>query len=90
MRFGSSYGHMSYVRIDSKETNNTINIMQDPATWAAGMLNYIAEVKRADPNFRICIVSQLSKQAMGINEDMLWRYPWADDQYLHRFRQRND
>ncbi|MFM7985958.1 MAG: hypothetical protein ACKPKO_42245 [Candidatus Fonsibacter sp.] len=29
----------------------------------------------SDPNFKICIVSQASKQAMSINEDLNRRYP---------------
>ncbi|MFM7988334.1 MAG: hypothetical protein ACKPKO_54385, partial [Candidatus Fonsibacter sp.] len=45
-----------------------------PATWYAGLLHDIDEFK-SDRNFKICIVSQSSKQSMSINEDLNRRYP---------------
>ena len=74
LRLASSYGNMIYVRNNNNETNNIMNIIKDPAKWEAGLLKDIDEFK-SDPNFRICIVSQSTKQAMSINEDLNRRYP---------------
>ena len=64
-----------YVRNNSNAANITMNIIQDPANWEAGLLNDIDEFQNADPNFRIRIVSQSFKQAISSNDDLIRRYP---------------
>ena len=75
LRLDSSYGGMLYVRRFNNETNKATDIINGPATWEAGLLKDIDEFRNSDPNFRICIVSQSSKQAMSINEDLVLKFP---------------
>ena len=75
LRLASSYGSMLYVRQNNNEANNTMHICHDAAASAEGLLKAIDEFKKHPPNFRISIVSQSSKQAMSINEDLIRRYP---------------
>ena len=66
---------MLYVRNNNNETNKAMHIINESAKWEAGLLKDIDEFRNSDPNFRICIVSQSSKQAMSINEDLVLKFP---------------
>jgi len=65
---------MIYVGNNNKKTKNIMNIIKDPDKLEAGLLKDIDEFK-SDPNFKLRIVSQSSKQAMSTNEDLNRRYP---------------
>ena len=67
-----------------------MNIIQDLAKLEAGLLKDIDELKRADPNFRICIVSQTSKQAVSIKCGFDTNTTRVEDQESNRFRQLSD
>ena len=75
LRLSLSDGSMLYVRSNNNERNTEINIINDPATWEAGLSKDIDELNRKDLNFRIRIVSQSPRQAMIINDDTIRRYP---------------
>ena len=51
-----------------------MHIISDPAKLEAMLLTDIDEFNNTDQFFRICIGSQLSKQAMRINEDLIRKY----------------
>lgn len=74
LRIVASYGSMRCVRQNHNETNNVMNIINDPANSDVGLLKDIYDFKKSDPNFRVCIVSQSSTQAMSINNDLIRRY----------------
>lgn len=48
--------------------------INDPAIWEDGLHKDIDNVKNSDPNFKICIVSQSSKQAMSLHDDIMRRH----------------
>ena len=91
LRLTTSNGSMIYVGFNNIETNRTMNIFNDAATWEAGLLKDIDELRKNEPNFRICIVSQSSKQAMSINEGLLQqKVSLVEDQFSGRLRPWSD
>ena len=65
LRFAASFGKMLYERNNSNETTNAMTVINDPAKWEDGLRKDIDTFKNSDPNFKIYIVSQSSKQAMS-------------------------
>ena len=52
-----------------------MHVINDPAKWEYEMYKYIGKFKNIDPNFRICITSQSSKQCMSFNHDRRKKHP---------------
>ena len=75
LRFASSFGRMLYVRNNNNETNKEMHVTNDPANWEDEMYKDIDEFKNMDPNFRICIISQSSKQCMSLNDNIMKKDP---------------
>ena len=75
LRFASSFGKMLYVRNNNNETNKEMHVTNDPANWEDEMYKDIDEFKNMDPNFRICIISQSSKQCMSLNDNIMKKDP---------------
>ena len=73
--FASSFGKMLYVRNNNNETNQEMHVTNDPAIWEDEMYKDIDEFKNMDPNFRICIISQSSKQCMSLNDNIMKKHP---------------
>jgi len=66
LRFASSFGKMLYVRNNNNETNKEMHVINNPAKWEGEMYKDIENINNIDPNFRICIISQSSKQCMSL------------------------
>ena len=62
LRFASSFGKMLYVRNNNNENNKDMHVINDPAKWEDEMYKDIDKFKKIDPNLRISIISQSSKQ----------------------------
>ena len=75
LSFASSFGKMLYVRNNNNETNQEMHVTNDPAIWEDEMYKDIDEFKNMDPNFRICIISQSSKQCMSLNDNIMKKHP---------------
>ena len=74
LRFASSFGKMLYVR-NINATNQEMHVINNPAKWEDKMYKDIEKLKNIDPNFRICIISQSSKQCMSLNDDIMKKHP---------------
>ena len=90
LRLANYNGNMICKREKHNGTNKAMRIISVLAKLETGLLKGIDEFKNADPNFRICIVSQSSRPAMSINEDLIRKVPRVEDQDSNRFRQWND
>ena len=66
LRFASSFGKTLYVRNNNNETNKEMHVINNPPKWEDEMYKHIEHIKNIDPNFRICIISQSSKQCMSL------------------------
>ena len=53
LRLASAQGGRLYVRNNSNETHQTVNIIDVAASWEAGLLKDTDEFNNNDPNFRI-------------------------------------
>ena len=51
---------MLYANDNSNDTNKELHVMNGPVTCGDEMYKDIEEFKNIDPNFRLCIISQLS------------------------------
>ena len=66
LRFASSFGKTLYVRNNNNETNKEMHVINNPAKWEDEMYKDIEHIKNINPNVRICIISQSSKQCMSL------------------------
>ena len=66
LRFASSFGKTLYLKTNNNETNKEMHVINNPAKWEDEMYKHIEHIKNIDPNFRICIISQSSKQCMSL------------------------
>ena len=73
--FASSYGSMTYVNNKNNETSKSMNIICDRTKWEATLHKDLETFQQEDPNFRVCIVSQSSTQALSLEEDLRTRFP---------------
>ena len=63
------------MRNENNETNKTIKLICDPTKWEAGLHSDLERFYAEDKNFRVCIVSQSSTQALSLEEDLKTRFP---------------
>ena len=66
LRFASSFGKLLYVRSNNNKTNKEMHVINNPAKLEEEMYKHIENIENIDPNFRICIISQSSKQCMSL------------------------
>ncbi len=76
LNLASSYGDMIYVNNTNNESNKRLNLICNTVKWEAKLHKDIEDFYKEDPNFRICIASQSSGQALSVEEDLRNRFPF--------------
>ena len=74
LRFASSFGKTLYVKTNNNETNKEMHVINNPAKLEE-MNKHLENIENIDPNFRICIISQSSKQCMSLEDDIMKKHP---------------
>ena len=75
LSFASSYGDTVYVNNVNHEGNKTFNLVCDKVKWEAQLHKDLERFYKEDKGFRVCIASQSSNQALGLEDGLKAKYP---------------
>ena len=75
LSLATAYGSATYIRNENCEGNNVFSLMLCEKRWHEQLEQDIQKFKAEDHNFRICIVSQSSSQAVGLERELTMKYP---------------
>jgi hypothetical protein len=75
LSFAKSYGYLTYVQNTNNETNKSIHIVRDQGKWETQLHSDLKRFHEQDHNFRVCIVSQSSSQAVSLEESLRDKFP---------------
>jgi hypothetical protein len=75
LSLATAYGSTAYIRNENCKGNKVFNLMLCEKRWHEQLEQDIQKFKAEDHNFRICIVSQSSSQAVGLERELTMKYP---------------
>ena len=82
LSFASSYGCMKYVNNVNCEGNKVFNLICDTIKWEMQLQDDLERFYAEDKNFRVCIASQSSNQALSLEDALKEKYPHLNVQRL--------
>lgn len=75
LSFAKYYGDLTYIKNKNVEGNRVINLILDEEQWKQQLQTDLTNYYQADPNFKVCIVSQSSSKVNALHQELQEQFP---------------
>jgi len=82
LSFAKTYGEPTYIKNTNADGQKTLNLMLDEGMWRTQLHGDLERYFGEDPGFRVCVVSQSSSMAVGLEQEIKEKHPYLKVQRL--------
>jgi hypothetical protein len=82
LSFAKTYGELTYIKNTNADGQKTLNLMLDEGMWRTQLHGDLERYFGEDPGFRVCVVSQSSSMAVGLEQEIKEKHPYLKVQRL--------
>ena len=75
LTFAKYYGDLTYIKNKNIDGNKVMNIIQDEEQWKEQLRTDLTKYFKADPKFRVCVVSQSSNRVDSLYNEIREEFP---------------
>ncbi len=75
LTFAKYYGELTYIKNKNVDGNKVMNLIQDEEQWKEQLRTDLTTDFKADPKFRVCVVSQSSMKVDSLYSEIREEFP---------------
>ena len=75
LTFAKYYGELTYIKNQNIDGNKVMNLIQDEEQWKEQLRTDLTTYFKADPKFRVCVVSQSSMKFDSLCNEIREQFP---------------
>ena len=75
LTFAKYYGELTYIKNKNIDGNKVMNLIQDEEQWKEQLRTDLTTYFKADPKFRVCVVSQSSNRVDSLYNEIREEFP---------------